>query len=169
MNSRMNFEMRQPVSACRRLGSGWQRTAQLAPMVCMAVFVWVGAGCASTHSRSVQEGLDGDRLTVAKVQSEIRKGMSGAEVIDALGSPNIVTTDENGWEVWVYDRIATDAAYSRSAGSVIGLVVFGSGGGLGGGGVDTGASSKSQRTLTVVVKFDGGKQVRDFAYHASRF
>ena len=69
----------------------------------------------------------------------------------------------------VYDRIATDVAFSRSAGSVIGLVVFGSGGGLGGAGADAGASSTSQRTLTVVIKFDADKRVRDFAYHASRF
>lgn len=138
-------------------------------MTGLVVVMAVGGGCASTHARNVQQGLDGDRLTVANVQAEVRKGMSGGEVVDALGSPNIVTTDENGWEVWVYDRIATDVAYSRSAGSIIGLVMFGSGGGLGGGGTSTGASSKSQRTLTVVVKFDAGGQVRDFAYHASRF
>ena len=169
MNSKASFERYQPPITRRPFESGWRRAAHSAPIACMAAFMLVGAGCASTHSRNVQEGLDGDRLTVAKVQSEIRKGMSGSEVIEALGSPNIVTTDENGWEVWVYDRIATDVAFSRSAGSIIGLVVFGSGGGFGGGNVDTGASSKSQRALTVVVKFDGGKQVRDFAYHASRF
>jgi outer membrane protein assembly factor BamE (lipoprotein component of BamABCDE complex) len=132
-------------------------------------FLMVSSGCASTHARSVQGGLDGERLTVAKVQTEIRKGMSGGEVIEALGSPNIVTTDENSWEVWVYDRIATDVAYSRSAGSIMGLVVFGSGGGVGGGSAEAGAKSQSQRTLTVVVKFDADKKVRDFAYHASRF
>ena len=169
MNSKMSFEIRQSAPTRRLLESGRKRVAHSIPMACMVSLVLVGAGCASTHSRSVQEGLDGDRLTVAKVQSEIRKGMSGAEVIEALGSPNIITTDENGWEVWVYDRIATDVAYSRSAGSIIGLVVFGSGGGLGGGSAEAGASSRSQRTLTVVVKFDGSKQVRDFAYHASRF
>jgi hypothetical protein len=95
--------------------------------------------------------------------------MSGAEVIEALGSPNIVSTDENGWEVWVYDKISTEVAYSRSSGGIIGLLVGGSGGGLGGASTDSGASSKSQRTLTVIIKFDGDKKVRDFAYHTSRF
>ena len=32
-----------------------------------------------------------------------------------------------------------------------------------------GTSSVSQRTLTVIVKFDADKRVRDYAYHASRF
>ncbi len=126
-------------------------------------------GCASMHAKQVQKGMDGERLSVGNVQREIRKGMSGAEVIEALGSPNIVSTDENGWEVWVYDKISTDVSYSQSSGGIIGLVFGGSGGGVGGASMDSGASSKSQRTLTVVIKFDGDKKVRDFAYHTSRF
>lgn len=165
MKSKSLLEMNEPLVTAAHSGTGRQLTSFLLA----AALVMMGSGCASLHARNVQKGLDGERLTVANVQAEIRKGMSGAEVIEALGSPNIITTDENSWEVWVYDRIATDVAYSRSAGSIIGLVVFGSGGGLGGGSADTGASSKSQRTLTVVVKFDGEKQVRDFAYRASRF
>ena len=127
------------------------------------------AGCASMHSKDVQKGMDGDRLSVANVQREVNKGMSGAEVIEALGSPNIISTDENGWEVWVYDKISTEVNYSRSSAGIIGLIFGGSGGGLGAGGMSSGAASKSQRTLTVVIKFDGDKKVRDFAYHTSRF
>lgn len=130
-------------------------------------------GCASHHARDVQGGLDGDRLTVGTVQREVRKGMSGADVLTALGSPNIVSTDEQGREVWVYDRIGTDVVASESGWSVLG---FGGGAGSGaacGGGVGlggrTGAASTSQRTLTVIIKFDEGRAVRDFAYHTSRF
>ena len=32
-----------------------------------------------------------------------------------------------------------------------------------------GATSRSDRTLTVVIKFDEQKRVRDFAYRASQF
>ena len=32
-----------------------------------------------------------------------------------------------------------------------------------------GATSTSQRTLTVVIKFDDGGLVRDFSYYASQF
>ena len=52
------------------------------------------------------------RLTVGTVQREIQKGMTAAAVAEVLGAPNIVTTDEQRREVWIYDRIATERAYS---------------------------------------------------------
>jgi len=87
--------------------------------------------------------------------------MAASQVVEALGSPNIVTTDENRQEVWVYDKFATDVTYSASGGGA--WLVLGSVGGA------SGSASSSQRTLTVVVKFDQDKKVRDFAYHSSRF
>ena len=99
--------------------------------------------------------------------------MSGAEVAQVLGSSNIVSTDEERREVWIYDKISTESAYQTSQGGLssldlVGLtrVLAGGGGGLSG---SAGASSTSQRTLTVIVKFDENKKVRDFAYHTSRF
>lgn len=131
---------------------------------------------ASQHAAEVQQGAEGDRLTVGTVQREIRHGMSGAEVAQALGSPNIVSTDEKGREVWIYDKIATDKVYSTSRGGVSALIlgVLTGGGtlvGLGSGSTESsaGAASTSQRTLTVIVKYDEQGKVRDFAYHASRF
>jgi hypothetical protein len=96
-------------------------------------------------------------------------GMSGAEVANALGSPNIVSTDEDRNEVWIYDKISSDVTYSRSSGTVVGLIFAGSGGGVGVGSSSSGATSTSQRTLTVIIKFDEHNQVRDFSYHSSRF
>ena len=94
------------------------------------------------------------------MQAEIKKGMSGAEVIDILGSPNIVTTDEEIREAWVYDKFATEGVYSTSTGGLSILFL---------GERPTGAVSKTQRTLTIVIKFDKNKKVRDFAYHSSSF
>jgi outer membrane protein assembly factor BamE (lipoprotein component of BamABCDE complex) len=106
-----------------------------------------------------------------------KKGMSAAEVADALGSPNIVTTDSERREVWIYDKISTDVTYSKDTGSL--LVALFAGGPLGGGvggalgmgdyNRSAGAKSTTQRTLTVVIKFDNENKVRDFAYHASKF
>ncbi len=124
---------------------------------------------ASYYAKDVQKGLQGDRLTVGKVQKEIRKGMSGAEVISVLGSPNIVSTDEEGREVWTYDKISSDHVYSTGFGGITALVFGGLGGALGGINSSAGASSTSQRTLTVIIKFDHKGKVRDFAYHSSRF
>lgn len=138
-------------------------------------FVLLLAGCmsASEHRAAVQEDPAGERLTVGTVQKEIRVGMSGAEVAAVLGSPNIVSTDEERREVWIYDKIATDTAYSSSSGGISTLILGGGGsvaGGVGGSGNQSaGAASTSQRTLTVIIKFDNAKKVRDFAYHTSRF
>jgi len=65
----------------------------------LALFLFTGllgiSGCsASHHAAETQKSLEGDRVTVGSVQKEIRKGMSGSEVALALGSPNIVSTDE---------------------------------------------------------------------------
>ncbi len=138
------------------------------------VSLLLAAGCqsASYHKGQVQDEST-DRLTVGKVQKEIRVGMSGSEVAQVLGSPNIVSTDEERREVWIYDRIATENVYSESRGGVSALSL-GWGGGAAGAAAGSasgsaGASSTSQRTLTVIIKFDKEGKVRDFAYHTSRF
>jgi outer membrane protein assembly factor BamE (lipoprotein component of BamABCDE complex) len=137
------------------------------------------AGCsAQRHAQDVEAAnAAANRLTVGTVQREVRVGMSGAEVASVLGSPNIVTTDEQRREVWVYDRIATTRAYSTSSGGVSALVLgattvgSGLGAGVGSAGYSggAGASATTQKTLTVVIKFDGQGLVRDFAYHTSTF
>jgi outer membrane protein assembly factor BamE (lipoprotein component of BamABCDE complex) len=127
---------------------------------------------ASDHRAAVEEPA-GERLTVGTVQKEIRVGMSGAEVAAVLGSPNIVSTDEERREVWIYDKMATDATYSTSSGGIASLILGGgssvAGAASGSANQSAGASSTSQRTLTVIIKFDNDKKVRDFAYHTSRF
>lgn len=141
-------------------------------LIILVSALFSGCQSAAFHRADVQDNST-DRLTVGKVQKEIRVGMSGAEVAQALGSPNIVSTDEERREVWIYDKIATDRAYSSSSGGINALILgFGGGtaGGFGvGGGSSAGASSTSQRTLTVIIKFDKDGKVRDFAYHTSRF
>ena len=139
----------------------------------LATAIALGGCTAGQHSRSVREGQDGDRLTVGTVQQEIRIGMAGAEVAWVLGSPNIVTTDEKRREVWVYDKISTENVYSRSSAGIGALIFGGVGAGSGGAGATgsygSGAGSKSQRTFTVIIKFDEAGKVRDFAYNTTRF
>ena len=136
------------------------------------------SGCMSaTEHRQAVRADETDRITVGNVQREIRVGMSGAEVLEALGSPNIVSSDEKRREVWVYDKIATERAYSTSSGGVSALILAGfvGGDGAGGGGLSAGgsrgagASSTTQRTLTIIIKFDEENKVRDFAYRQSTF
>lgn len=102
-----------------------------------------------------------EELTVGKVQGEIKVGMDAASVAQILGSPNIVTTDEQRREVWIYDKVSTDRVdRERSIGGTIIIL---------GGRTSSGESSTTQRTLTIIIKFDEAKKVRDFAYNYSQF
>ncbi len=142
------------------------------------MLITITAGCmtAAQHQQSLHSTQEKE-MTVGIVQKEIRVGMSGAEVAQALGSPNIVTTDEEGREVWIYDKIATEASYSTSSG---GVGAAGAAAGIPGTTLllgilsgnysqSVGASATTQKTLTVIIKFDKERKVRDFAYHSSRF
>ena len=132
----------------------------------MAALALVLTACqtASEHRAAVRDD-SGDRVTVGKVQREIRVGMTNAEVVEARR------------EVWVYDKISTERVYSTSSGGVSALILggalVGAGlvGGAGGGSYDasSGAESTSQRTLTIVIKYDEQSRVRDFAYRSSSF
>jgi outer membrane protein assembly factor BamE (lipoprotein component of BamABCDE complex) len=154
-----------------------QLSAKVCSLFAMAVILTL-MGCMSAHQHYQQtHGAQERQMTVGTVQKEIRKGMSAADVAEVLGSPNIVTTDGEGREVWVYDKISTDVTYSNDSGGLGTILLIGgasggtAGGGLGSGSYNrsAGAQSKTQRTLTVVIKYDEQKKVRDFAYHASRF
>ena len=138
--------------------------------IAMLTAVVMASGCSATHhAADVRAADDVDRVTVGTVQKEVRIGMSAADVAAVLGSPNIVSTDEERREVWIYDKISSDVTYSRSSGSVVGLIFGSSGGGAGVGSTSAGSTSSSQRTLTVIIKFDENNLVRDFSYHTSRF
>ena len=131
---------------------------------------------AAQHGQSLASANE-RQLTVGTVQKEIRRGMAQSSVVEALGSPNIVTKDDVGDETWVYDKIATEASYSNDRGGVSGLAGAGGapgdalilGGLLGSYNRNAGASATTQRTLTVVIKFNRDSQVKDFSYHASKF
>lgn len=94
--------------------------ADLPPFVRLTIMValpFLMASCVSApHHRAAVRDDTVDRLTVGVVQKGIRVGMTGAEVIALLGSPNIVTTDEERREVWTYDKVSTETV--TSSGSV---------------------------------------------------
>jgi outer membrane protein assembly factor BamE (lipoprotein component of BamABCDE complex) len=71
------------------------------------------AGCYPTtleeQSRDIKAAQEAsDNISIGKVQREIKIGMSNADVVAALGSPNMVTTDDQRREAWVYDRVSTE-------------------------------------------------------------
>jgi outer membrane protein assembly factor BamE (lipoprotein component of BamABCDE complex) len=127
-------------------------------LVFATLFAWlVLAGCASPPPPPEQA----EQLTVGKVQGEIKVGMDAASVAQILGSPNIVTTDEQRREVWIYDKVSSDRV--DTARSAYGTII------ILGGSRSTSSSSSTQRTLTIIIKYDEQKKVRDFAYNYSQF
>lgn len=98
-----------------------------------------------------------EQLTVAAAQREIKIGMSSADVVAVLGSPNMITTDDQRRETWVYDRVSTNVSSSSSG---VWLLIAGT---------SSAKYSQNQRTLTIIVKFDENQKVRDFAYRTSAF
>ena len=117
-------------------------------------------GCMSSsdHARQLPSYQERN-MTVGIVQRDIRKGMTAAAVAEALGSPNIVSKDKDGKESWIYDRLATEAAYSAGSGGILSLLI---------GSRNAGAVSSTQTSLTVIIKFVNGT-VSDYSYHSSRF
>lgn len=150
------------------------RILPLLQPVIVAALPLMAAGCVSApHHRAAVRDESASRLTVGTVQKNIRTGMSSAEVVAVLGNPNIVTTDAERREVWTYDKVSTETV---SSGASIGIVpmLFGlnapwAGGASGHASQAASATATSQRTLTVVIRFDAQQRVRDFAYHASSF
>jgi outer membrane protein assembly factor BamE (lipoprotein component of BamABCDE complex) len=117
---------------------------------------------AAEHAAAVRQAEDpSSRLTLGTVQRHIRAGMTSTDVAEVLGAPNMVTSDEQHRETWVYDRVATESAVSSSAGGG-GILLLG-------GMSSAGARSSTQRTLTIIVKFDAAGRVRDYSYRSSSF
>ncbi|WP_043833563.1 hypothetical protein [Muricoccus aerilatus] len=122
------------------------------------------AGCATAGDHAAQVGAGGvsnDRLALGTVQREIRVGMTTAEVVAVLGAPNMVTTDEQRRENWVYDRVSSETVYSSGAAGANVLLL--------GAVASSGATRRSQRTLTIIIRYDGVGRVRDFSYRSSSF
>lgn len=123
----------------------------------MLLFIVQLSGCktASEHRVEVEDSIN-DKVTVGNVQREVKVGMSSAKIIEILGSPNIVSTDSERREVWIYDKLQTTVTHSASRSEFW----YPS---------PAGAISQNQKTLTVIIKFDKEKRVRDFSYRQSSF
>ncbi len=144
--------------------------------IALPALVLAALAGACAHNRNLHSTRERE-MTMGVVQKEIRVGMPSPEVVEALGSPNMVRRDSAGKETWVYDKIATEASYSRSSSNVGGSV---SGAGLpadvlllgtisGSHGRSKGASATTQKTLTVIIRFDLDDRIESFSYHASKF
>ncbi|MDR1433426.1 MAG: hypothetical protein LBI61_03780 [Puniceicoccales bacterium] len=131
----------------------------------------------SRSARRQEPVEEPERISAGTVQRFIRKGMYSYEVVEALGSPNMVTKNAEGNETWVYDKIRSEYVVKQSDGGIslgiggVGLIGTGLlGGGVGVGGHSSkGSGSSSERTLTIVIHFDSEAKVVDFSYRTTSF
>ena len=100
-------------------------------------------------------------MTLGVAQKNVKIGTPQDQVALALGSPNIVTTDSDGKETWIYDKVSSVTSYNAS-GFGVGIILAGYGKGKE-------KAQSSQKTLTIVIKFDKTKKVESFQYHMSSF
>ena len=119
------------------------------------------SACYSHSSSPAGRDPNATNLTVGKVQGEIKEGMPASDVAAILGSPNIVTTDEKRREVWIYDKVSSNRVDTRNSFSG-GIIILG-------GSTRQAESTSVQKTLTIIIKFDEMKKVRDFAYNYTQF
>jgi outer membrane protein assembly factor BamE (lipoprotein component of BamABCDE complex) len=99
------------------------------------------------------------KITVGSAQS-LKVGMSGADVINALGSPNIITSDAAGGETWVYEKISKEFEFMTAQD---GSWIFSPRS------QTTGVSSSTERTLIVVVALDSDRKLRKISYRQTTF
>ena len=89
------------------------------------------------------------KITLANVQKSVKVGTSSSAVIEALSSPNIITSNPDGSETWVYDKISSESEFAT--------------------GLNSNVSASSSRTLIVVVKFDISNKVESVQYRQTSY
>ncbi len=121
--------------------------------VLSTLLVLLLAACATTSSDQANSNL-----TYGMIKSKVKKGRTTqAEIIRIFGSPNIVSKNKKGLEVWTYSRQSTRAK---------------SGGGFGTFGI-VGSSSAYSNTSTssfdFIVTFDKKDIVVDYSVVSAKF
>jgi outer membrane protein assembly factor BamE (lipoprotein component of BamABCDE complex) len=120
------------------------------------------AGCApySVPLASIPaRQIETQKITVGSAQS-LKVGMSGADVINALGSPNIITSDSAGGETWIYEKISKEFEFMTAQD---GSWLFSPRSQL------SGVSSSTERTLIVVVVLDANRKLQRITYRQMTF
>lgn len=118
-------------------------------------------GCTGHYQPDHSEINNAGKITLGVVEKSISKGMTSAGVIEVLGSPNMVTQDEDSNEVWVYDKVFSEVKSSNQNAGVWILIATGSQG--------SASTISSQKSLTIIIKFDSNSKVNKFSYRSTSF
>ena len=116
-----------------------------------------------------------DKLTLGTVQSKIKKGMNQTEVLEVLGSPNIVTKNKSGNEVWTYDKVGSSQSSTSGVSATYGQAQLNQGfwaflfGGTTNSAQSSSDNSTESKSLTVIITFDSNSTVSDFTYQSLKY
>lgn len=122
--------------------------------------VLLAVGCVQAPVKPV--ATRNSELTHGNVQMNLKVGQTTqAQVLEVFGAPNITTMDGSNQEVWTYQRQAT-VSQSTTSSSYWTVVLAGGSSGAAG-------FEQTQRTMTLIIKFDANKVVSDFRSRSSEF
>lgn len=121
------------------------------PFILSGTFCWVLLGCSAPAPFATipARQIETQKVTLGNVQMIVKKGASSADVIGALSSPNIVTSNKDETETWVYDKIMTESETAFGSNGVVAV--------------------KSTRTMIVVIKFDRDHRVETVQYRQTSY
>ena len=119
---------------------------------CFVLVVLFLVACAAPQNRQKSN------LTTGTVKTNVQEGVTTqAEIVRLLGSPNLVTKDKEGREVWTYSRQSYDSSAGGFGG---GLIVFGG---------SKAFSSSSASSFDLIITFDEKDVVKNYSIVSSQF
>lgn len=135
--------------------------AMRARFITLSICLGLLSACAGQPTQTT----DKNNLTAGQVSLTLKKNTTTQQqVVEAFGSPNLVTQSADGEEVWTYQKHAT-VANSSSNGFSATIILLG-------GGRSSSGFEQSSRTITLIIKFreiNGVKTVVDFSSRSSSF
>lgn len=125
----------------------------------LLIIIFIFIGCASSPPPQKSN------LTFAVVKTKVTKGVTTqAEILNILGSPNIITKNSDGNEVWNYARQSFDAESGSYGGGLFVLKA------IGGAAYGSKAfSSTSSATFDLILTFDKNDVVQNYTVITSQF
>ncbi len=125
----------------------------------MIVSLLALVSCSSVGQKAQQSAIN-----KKNAEAVLKKGTPQSKVLETLGSPNTVSSEGNGREVWSYLRSASNSGGTGVSGTLFRNSV----GYLTDGWFSASASesSRSSQDTTLIVYFDKLKQVTDFTFRS---
>jgi hypothetical protein len=105
----------------------------------------------SCFSNQSNETATSSNLTVGEVKRQIVKDKtSQSEILQLFGSPNMVTKNKDGNEVWAYNKMSYQTNASASSGTLIFL------------GGSQAMSSAATKSFDLIITFNNKDIVKDY-------